>query len=222
MSMFKEGSVLPRPLVRKPVGEEVETEITETAFFESVEDDQMLESVERMAQIECRKNGAAACIEWAKGGDADFNDLDATLFGMAGGQDDVELSDGEMAMYESLQDSAAQFIAQATGETELDFPMLLEDEELSDKLFESLEQSVADMDSDEALAEFAVRESMMFEATKKVIRDGEVKLIKTKKRKRRMSAAQKAALKKARRKASTGAAKAARKKAMRLRKSRGM
>jgi hypothetical protein len=221
-SMFQEGSVLPRPLKKAVVEEVVENDITEQAFFESVEDDQMLESIEKLAQSGVRKDAAAACIQWAQGGDSDFNELDAVLFGMAGGADDEELTDSQAAIYESLQESAGEFIAHITDKQELDFELMLEDNELADKLFESLETGLADLDSDEALAEFAVRESMMMEAMKKVIRNGEMKLVKTKKRKRRMSAAQKAALKKARSKSNSGAARAARKKSMRKRKSRGM
>ncbi|GAL07944.1 baseplate or tail tube [Photobacterium aphoticum] len=72
------------------------------------------------------------------------------------------------------------------------------------------------------IAEFGVRETLMNEAIKKVVRDGKVVTINTNKRKRKMTAAQKAALKKARLKAHSSSAKAARKKAMKTRHSRGM
>ncbi|WP_198588962.1 hypothetical protein KP541_28060 (plasmid) [Escherichia coli O111:H8] len=50
--------------------------------------------------------------------------------------------------------------------------------------------------------------------------NGEIKLIRKRLRKKRLTAAQKSALKKARRKAQTGAAKLARKKSMKLRRKR--
>ncbi|MFK9079022.1 hypothetical protein ACJEDY_24995, partial [Escherichia coli] len=53
-----------------------------------------------------------------------------------------------------------------------------------------------------------------------VVRNGEIKLIRKRLRKKRLTAAQKSALKKARRKAQTGAAKLARKKSMKLRRKR--
>tara|TARA_Y100000588_G_scaffold99838_1_gene108498 strand:+ start:24307 stop:24969 length:663 start_codon:yes stop_codon:yes gene_type:complete len=220
MSMFEKGSVLPRPF-KAPVVQ-AEEDLTETAFFESVDDNMMLESIERMAVTQDRMAAASACVQWANGGDATADTLDALLYGSAGGVDDEELSDSQMAMYESLQNHASEFILSISGIQEdklLDFG---EDEEAVNHIFESLEAGLENVDSDEAVAEFAVRESMMLEAKKKVIRDGKVTFINTKKRKRRMSAAQKAALKKARAKSRTGASKAARKKSMRQRKSRGM
>ncbi len=53
-----------------------------------------------------------------------------------------------------------------------------------------------------------------------MVRNGEIKLIRKRLRKKRLTAAQKSALKKARRKAQTGAAKLARKKSMKLRRKR--
>jgi len=76
-------------------------------------------------------------------------------------------------------------------------------------------------DQDQFIANYSVRENMMLEAVRKVVRDGKVKYIKKPLRKRRMSSAQKAALKKARRKANTGAAKRARRKSMGIRKKVG-
>ncbi|HHF2924987.1 TPA: hypothetical protein ACPJ0S_003651 [Vibrio alginolyticus] len=218
-SMFSEGSVLARPFVMPQVAEQ---EQTETAFFESVTEDQLLESINRASTIMARQDAAAACVQWVNGGDSSIDNLDAMLFGMAGGDDDTELTDAQAALYESLQEAASEFIAQVGQPKEGDMQEALEDPEAADRIFESLEHGLGNVDSDEAIAEFAVRESMMLEALKKVIRDGKVTYIKTNRRKRRMSAAQKAALKKARAKAHSSSAKAARKKANRMRDSRGM
>lgn len=220
--MFSEGSRIARPFVM-PTKDEQDVNQTEQAFFESVSEDSMLESIQKVAIVGERMSAGAACVQWAQGGESSFDTLDAMLFGMAGGQDDVELTDGQAAMYESLQAHAGEFLVSVGGAQDHQLTEMMEgDEEVTDALFESLSTALDGVDTDEAVAEFAVRESMMMEAKKKVIRDGKVKIINTKKRKRRMSAAQKAALKKARAKSNTGAAKAARKKANRMRKSRGM
>ncbi|HCM0798014.1 TPA: hypothetical protein N2826_003975 [Vibrio parahaemolyticus] len=221
-SMFSDGSRIARPFVIPQKGEQ-NVEQTETAFFESVSDDSMLESIQKIATANERMSAGAACVQWAQGGESSFDTLDAMLFGLAGGVDDTELTDGQSAMYESLQAHASEFLMSVGGVQGHQLTEMMEgDEEVTDALFESLSTSLEGIDSDEAVAEFAVRESMMMEAKQKVIRDGKVTFINTKKRKRRMSAAQKAALKKARSKAHTGAAKAARKKANRMRSSRGM
>lgn len=225
MSMFDTGAVLARPLAA-PAAAVVEQEtIEEKPFFESMQGtDAMLEAVSAIADINYRQEAAAAVLQWVSGGDADFDELDALLFGLAGGDEgeEKELNDTEYGVYEKLSDLAAEFIAAYTSADMADVEMMGEDDDSAERVFVELESALGDSDSDELLGEFAARQSMMLEATKKVIRDGKVKYIKTRKRKRRMTAAQRAALKKARRKSSTGAAKAARKKAMRMRKSRGM
>lgn len=225
-SMFSQGYVRPRPFRALAVEAESEPEqITETAFFESVaETDTMLEAVNALADTNARQSAAAAVVQWVDGGDADFDELDAIVFGMVADDPDSEedLNDVQYAEYEKLSDLAAEFIATVSGASAADVEAMGDDEESAERVFNALEAALSDTDTDEAVAEFAVRESLMLEAVKKVIRDGEVKYIKKRTRKRRMTAAQKAALKKARRKANTGAAKAARKKSLRMRKSRGM
>jgi hypothetical protein len=227
-SIFQEGAVLARPFrvpQAQPEPESQIQEVTETAFFESVEaQDAMLESITSMASQQQRQDAASAVIQWVDGGDADFEELDALLFGMAAGdaEGDVELDDTDNATYEQLSDQAAEFMTSFAGVDSVDVELMGDDEDAAERVYEALETSLSDLDSDEIIAEFAVRESVMLESVRKVIRDGQVTYIKKRQRKRRMTAAQKAALKKARRKANSSAAKAARKKSMRARKSRGM
>lgn len=227
-SIFQEGAVLARPFripQAQPEQASVVEEVTETAFFESVEtQDAMLESISAMSDQQQRQDAAAAVIQWVDGGDADFQELDALLFGLAAGDDEgeVELDDTDNATYEQLSDHAAAFMTSFAGVDSTDVELMGDDDDAAERVYEALESSLSDQDSDETIAEFAVRESVMLESVRKVIRDGEVKYIKKRQRKRRMTAAQKAALKKARRKANSSAARAARKKSMRARKSRGM
>lgn len=225
-SMFESGSRIPRPfqvpeMDQPPVVEE----ISEKAFFESIQGtDTMLEAISKVANSTSRQDAAAVVIQWAEGGDADFDELDAMLFGMVTDDEDgeVDLSDSQYEEYELLSDYAAEFIASISNADQADIELMGDDAESAERVYNAVESAIGDIDTDEAIAEFAVRDTLMLEAVRKVIRDGEVKYIKKRTRKRRMTAAQKAALKKARRKAHTGAAKAARKKSLRARKSRGM
>lgn len=223
MSMFKEGSVLARPF--RLNGAEQEAEISEQQFFASVDDTMMLESIQKVANTTDRLNAASAVQQWSEGGESSPETLEAMLYGLAGGDEDGEheLNAPQVAMFESLARHASEFISHVTdAPTSKLIGFRDGDYDDVDFIFESIEQKLEGQDTDVMIAEFAVRENMMLEAMKKVVRDGEVVYINTNKRKRRMSPAQKAALKKARAKANTAAAKAARKKSMKLRDAAGM
>lgn len=198
--------------------------IEETAFFESVGEDSMLEAMEKIASANLRADGAAAVSAWVEDGDSDFDALDSFCFGLAGsGDDDDELSEAEAEDYNDILKAAAEFIVNVCGvSAELTTKVFAGDDDASATVFDAVESFLAGESTSDLIAEFSVRENMMMEALKKVIRNGEVVMIRTNRRKKRMTAAQKAALKKARRKAHSAAGKAARKKSLRLRKSRGM
>lgn len=196
---------------------------TETAFFESVSEDAMFEAVSKAAIVNRRADAAAAVFQWIEDGDADFDALDAIVFGLAGGTDDEELTDDEVDQYNLLLGDVGDFLVNVCELSVKDVEAMFEgDNDKAEKVFEAAEAATSNADEAEMIAEFSVRESMMLESVKKVVRDGKIVTIKTNRRKRRMTPAQKAALKKARSKANSSAARAARKKAMRLRKSRGM
>lgn len=196
---------------------------TETAFFESVSEDAMFEAVSKAAIVNRRADAAAAVFQWIEDGDADFDALDAIVFGLAGGTDDEELTDDEVDQYNLLLGDVGDFLVNVCELSVKDVEAMFEgDNDKAEKVFEETEEKIRVLDEAEVIAEFSVRESMMLESVKKVVRDGKIVTIKTNRRKRRMTPAQKAALKKARSKANSSAARAARKKAMRLRKSRGI
>ncbi|EGQ9764651.1 hypothetical protein RDG75_004131 [Vibrio alginolyticus] len=222
-SIFQEGGLLDRPFRIPQVKQEPEVQpITEQAFFESVETkDALFESVSAMATSQARQDAAAAVVQWVEGGDADYDELDALLFGMVEGGDsdeEVELDDIQNEQYEQLTKFASEFMATFSGVDSADVALMDEDDSAADRVYEALENALSDVNNSEAIADFAVRESVMMEAKERVIRNGKPTYINKRKRKRRMSAAQKAALKKARRKAHTSAAKASRAKSMNLRK----
>ncbi|EMD1213058.1 hypothetical protein H4F26_22625 [Vibrio alginolyticus] len=222
-SIFQEGGLLDRPFRIPQVKQEPEVQpITEQAFFESVETkDALFESVSAMATSQARQDAAAAVVQWVEGGDADYDELDALLFGMVEGGDsdeEIELDDIQNEQYEQLTKFASEFMATFSGVDSADVALMDEDDSAADRVYEALENALSDVNNSEAIADFAVRESVMMEAKERVIRNGKPTYINKRKRKRRMSAAQKAALKKARRKAHTSAAKASRAKSMNLRK----
>ena len=203
---------------------DVPDEVEESAFFESISEDSMLEAMEKVANANLRADGAAAVTAWIEDGDSDFDALDSFCFGLAGsGEDDDELSESEADDYNDILKAAAEFIVHVCGvSAERVTKTFAGDDDESANVFDDVESFLEGESTSELMAEFSVRENMMMEALKKVIRNGEVVMIRTNRRKKRMSAAQKAALKKARRKAHGAAGKASRKKSLRLRKSRGM
>ncbi len=239
MSIFEKGGVLRRgndlqqyAEHQKRVAAELEQaeldaakatqeEISEEAFFESVDEELFLESIEKAAEQDYRSNAAAAVIQWIADGDAEYDALDAIIHGLASDDDVEELDDDEYEDYSAITDYVGEFVEQYGAPVE-SIQLMSEDDDAAEVVFNAVQEALKGKSTDEAVADFAVRGSLMLEAVKKVIRNGQVKLIKVKRKKRRLNAAQKAALKKARRKANTAKAKAKRAKAMRQRKSRGL
>ena len=97
-----------------------------------------------------------------------------------------------------------------------------EDDDLAIDAADEIEDKVKGRNLDDLISDYAAKQAMLLSATKKVIRDGKVVLIKKRTKKRRMSAKQKAALKKARLKSNTAASRAKRKKSNKLRQSKGL
>lgn len=199
-------------------------QVTETAFFESVSDDAMYEAIGRAAMTTQRAEAAAAITEWVSGGDAEFEALDGVVFGLAvADEDQTEMNMHEEEKYNAMLESAAEF-AISLGARVGHVEMMLEGcDDSAEKVFVAVDEALDGANVDDLIAKFSVRQSMMMEAMEKVVRDGEIVMVNTaKKPKRRMTAAQKAALKKARQKANSASAKAARKKSMSKREKAGL
>lgn len=196
-------------------------EQTEKLFFESVGEDLFLEAVAKAANQTLRTNAAAAVIVWLSEGDSSFDELDALIYGFASDHDGEELSEEELEDYNAMMEYAFEFLI-ANGAKADQVQSIEENADACDVVFKAVNEAIKGKDDDELVADFSVRETMMLEATKKVIRDGQVVFKKKRTKKYRQTPAQKAALKKARSKSNTAAAKANRRKSMRIRKSRGM
>ncbi len=183
----------------------------------------MLEAVGRAADEATRSTAAASVIEWAKAGDPSYDSFDDFAMAMAGIEDDEEDPTDEQIDEYNANLALMAKAAIAFGAKKDDVQAMIDDED--DTAAESVMNAIAGMDEDNedsAITAFALKSDMLLESVVKVIRNGEVKLIKKNVRKRRISSAQRAALKKARAKAHTSAARVARAKSMKQRQRRGL
>lgn len=200
--------------------------MTEQAFFDSVSDEQMLDAVAGVAMQAARADAMAMAVEWVADGDDSAEALDVYAQALADVDEDGEVAgDEEQEAYEQALTLMAEALVSLGAPTQVATDAIGGDDSAAAKAFVAAGDFLdgdADMDVDEMIAEFAVRESMMMDAMVKVIRSGKIKLIRKPLRKKRLSAAQRAALKKARAKSNTASARTARRKSMRIRSSRGM
>ncbi len=187
------------------------------AVLDSVEDD--------MAEKLGKSDAMAVALQWVEDGEYTYDALENLVYGMS--IDDPEADEPEVdeeAYTEMLNGVAGALVE--LGASKDGVVSLLQDEddeagEIIGNKLSSIMDSVTE--DDYTLITRYAAGGMVLDGMEKVVRDGEVTWIQKKpKRKRIMSAAQKAALKKARMKSNTAAAKAKRKKAMRVRKSAGL
>lgn len=197
--------------------------IGDRAIFEEAAD---AGSIEDFARKQLRSQAMACALAWVENGDYSFEAIDASIATIADLDGDEEYSPDEEAYYNELTSEVGDALV-ALGADSSNVQSFLDDEDdesgatlgayLSEKM-----QGVED-DDETLIGNYAVSDAPILESTIKVVRGG--KLVLKKKRLTRhvkLSAAQRAGLKKARRKAFTGAAKLARAKSMRIRKKRGM
>ncbi|MCV6588711.1 MAG: hypothetical protein OIF57_06740 [Marinobacterium sp.] len=180
-----------------------------------------------------RATGMAVALTFADGGEGNytFDMLEVITEGCVTpepGEGDSEellrLDDDEVWLCEAIMESAAEAMI-GLGADPVNVQAALKGDEqacqtLGGHLNAILES--APQTDDQLISEFAVRPSLITEGVVKKIVDGQVKYVRTNRRKRRMTAKQRAALKKARMKANTGAAKQARAKSMNKRKKLGL
>lgn len=199
--------------------------VSETAFFESVATDEMLnEAAAGVANTTARADAMAVVLAWYDDGDDAAEGLDAYAQALADSDEDGEIGEPEEEEYHqflTLMADAMVFLG-VPAKTATD--AMKGDDAAAAKAMQEIETRMNgdDADEDDLIVAYSTREAVMNEAKVKVVRGGKVKFIQKPLRKKIMSAAQKAALRKARRKAHTGAAKVARRKSMKARKSRGM
>lgn len=188
------------------------------------QEEMLLEAITSALNTNIRSMGMSAIIEWANNGDASFSELEAIAAGLADVDEDGEVSEEEEESFNEILFASSQALAKLGVKQSVIDGLLNDSDDSAESALDSVEKYLEDTAETDAeiIASFAVANEMMTEAKKKVIRDGEVVWVNKPLRKRRMTAKQKAALKRARAKANTGLAKAKRAKAMKMRKSRGM
>lgn len=230
----QESHVKPAPIVNV-----LKTQEEADAAFTGL----LLEAVAKKSNQDERGAAAAAVIEWAQSGDASWDAFESLAFGLAlenldmepdDIEDDSDITDEVINEFNSVL--AVMADAAVTFGADSDAVATMIDEEDDDAATEVM-NALGDIDDDEAeelIATFTVGEDlyesikqtetddsqMLLEATKKVVRNGKVKLIKKRPRPKKLNSAQRSALKKARRKSNTSAAKMKRKKSMKIRKKR--
>ncbi len=204
------------------------------------------DAVQVFARQQTRTQAMSAILAWVEDGEFTYTALDEYIIGMADLDGDFEISDEEEAIYNAVWAEVPDALL-SLGATETDANDFVNGEgkasaDAAARVGKALKERLDELeaDDDEIIAGFALGEDAVFEnasddpegrhmileATyrkQKVVRDG--KVVKINKRisgKVRLSAAQKAGLRKARRKANTAAARLQRKKSMRLRARRGM
>lgn len=197
---------------------------TEKAFFDGVTDQQMLDAVSSAASQAARADAMAMVIEWVADGDDSAEGLDIYAQALADVDEDGEVSgDDEQAVYEQALTLMAEAMVSMGVSAQVATDAMGGDDAAAAKAFVAIGDALSeDVDPDDVISAFSVREAMMMDAVVKVVRDGQIKMIRKPLRKKRLSPAQRAALKKARAKANTAAARTARKKSLRIRRSRGM
>lgn len=177
------------------------------------------------AENTLRAEAMGAVLTWLDDGEWSADALESILEGMAyASDDDDDWTDDELAHFESLLDASEGALTYLGGDARQVSKALDGDDAAAEALGEHLSEILESntKSDDDLISEFAAGGEFIGEAVEAVIRNGERVLKRKKTRKRRMTAAQRAALKKAQRKAHTAGAKRARAKSMRIRKQRGM
>lgn len=177
-----------------------------------------------------KADAMAIALQWQEDGDSTYDALENLVYGMSADHslddDEGESSGSSEDHYNDLLEKVGSALIEL-GASENGVTAFIEDEDdeagalLSSKL-SSVMDSLSD-DDPVLINRFAVNSDMLLDANVKAVRNGKFVLINNKRRrKRKQSAKQRAALKRNRKKAHNAKARKNRKKSSKLRKSRGM
>ncbi len=215
-----EFGVLAAQAELKPEQPAKEGELLTGAILDSAEDD--------YANKQSRAKAVAIGLQWLEEGEFTYDSLDSLVYGFVA----EEAEDGEILDSVDVDEDEFNDMIQMVGDALMDMGgsqenvtsfINDEDDDAGELLGNRLVAVMDSCDDDDymVISRYAVG-GMILDSMKRVVRDGEVKWIKKPRRKRRLTAAQRMALKRARKKANTSAAKRKRSKAKKIRKSRGM
>lgn len=174
-----------------------------------------------------RQNAATAVMAWLDGKDYTFDALDSLVQEITCTDDDEKLDEESQTIYAETYDAIGDCLVHFGCDPQAVHAFL--EEESDDRglrLGSYLEDSpdFQERTDYDLIDTFITGEGgeIVQEAIERVIRDGQLVTKKKRKKKRRLSGAQRAGLAKARRKSNTGAAKRNRMKSMKRRSSRGL
>lgn len=182
------------------------------------------QAIEDFAEQQLRAEAMGIALTFVEEGDFSSDALQGLLFGFIEDSDSEELTDEDAAHYESLAMSVVDAFKSLGASEENAMAAVDGDEDAAERLGDFVSAKLEDnpKSDEDLISRFAVETGMVLEAVKRVVRDGQMKMIRVPVRRKRLSAAQRAALRKARKKANTASAKRARSKSMRKRASRGL
>lgn len=182
------------------------------------------QAIEDFAEQQLRAEAMGIALTFVEEGEFSSDALQGLMFGFIDDTDSEELSDEDAAHYESLAMSVVDAFKALGASEENAIAAIDGDEDAAESLGDFISSKLEDnpKSDEDIISRFAVENGMVLEAVKRVVRDGQVKMIRVPTRRKRLSAAQRAALRKARKKANTASAKRARVKSMRKRASRGL
>lgn len=188
----------------------------------------MMEAVASRAKADMRSLAASMLAQWVEDGDPEADSFDALAIVMAGLDDvseDADLTDEQVDDYNDALAALAD-AAVSLGADQDDVTDMIDDDDdaAAERVYDALSEGDADM-MEEAIALYTVAgdDSAMLEAvSKKVVRNGQVTIIRKRPHPRRLNSVQKQALKKARRKAHSSVANMKRRKSFHLRKKRNL
>ncbi|MBF0121716.1 MAG: hypothetical protein HQK79_23040, partial [Desulfobacterales bacterium] len=184
-----------------------------------------LSAIDDFANKSLKNDAMSIALSWINSKDYSFGALDVLVQGMAdidgSGNISTEEEDYYNQLFMTVGDALALLGADADG-----IASFLNDEkdEAGLKIGEFLSAKMDEIqdDDDTIISNFVVSTDQIFESMKKVIRGGVKTWVKKKIRPKKISSAQRMALKQARLKAHTATAIRARKKSMKIRKKMGM
>ena len=181
----------------------------------------LLEAAQTAAASSLLENAADAVFSWADGDDKSFDALDGYALALAGIPEDAtddEITDAQDDLYNDVWGDFADFMIAAGLDSDLVSSLCDDgDDDAASTIADSLSGLGDDDRSALIFAYSSSANSAMTEAVKKVVRHGEVVLLRKRARPRRLTSAQRAALKKARMKAHTASANLSRMKSLKLR-----
>lgn len=190
--------------------------------------DAIFEAVSKRSRQDERSVAASFLIDWARSSSPTSEDIDGIAMVMAGISDDEEedeITDAQTDEYNRVLSVLAD-AAVSLGADQDSVTQMIDEDDDDAALSVADAISAANEDDDEAIAIYGVSgdsdDDAMLEANKKVVRNGEVKLIRKRPRPKRITALQRASIKKAQRKSHTASANISRRRSLKVRKKRGL